>query len=150
MSDNNCFRKFDKEYKSYINVKVSTISKKAAKNCQAFITKIEKIEQDGNILSPMSFDPIACICRGKSTDPIDIDFNAPCHFDLFYTYEMYDTKLNLCGQFPKEIANFFDEKGIYIFTGYVKSENITKEYEVGIEWNGEWDGITEYKPKSKV
>ena len=158
LNDNHCLRKFDKEYKTYINVKVSTKSKKTARNCQAFIAEIKKIEANGNSVFPKPFDPIACIWLGTNSNPIDIDYNAPRHFDLFYTCEtkqIYDkmyndskgkTKLTICGNVPDEIKSFFDEKGIYIFKGYVKSEDIIEKYEIGIKWDGNWDGITEYKP----
>jgi hypothetical protein len=125
----------------YVRVEVKNTGRISAKNCRAFLNKIERLQDDGNVL--LHEDPLPLFWSFLEAGPMEIPAKMTYHFDLFHTESRKDQLIPCTKPFPVNWLKVLAQPGVYLFTAVVTADQVMpKLIRVKAEWNGEWGNFS--------
>jgi hypothetical protein len=127
---------------TYVLVQVESIRKNYIADCTGAITKLEKLDDKGNVIArlqgtrPLIWSPQE---RGLLTQTIAP--YVPQDMDVFRTIEGVNTLELMCIGHPPSWSSFFTEQGKYRITVAVTGDGRTTTVTVPVTWRGRWDNF---------
>jgi hypothetical protein len=130
------------EMSKYVRMSAYNKTRSIAKNCRAFLTRIEK-ETDQDTFKALHNDPLPLPWAYLGTAPVDIPAGIAFHFDVV---AVFDSKNLLVPQtYPKPLIweSHMKEPGCYKFHVVLTGDNIRPVGRaLSIKWGGSFDSIT--------
>ncbi len=131
----------------YVRVKAKDRTWRVAKNCRAYLVKIEKQDERGNFVPTGYVDPMQLIwsakgSREKGLLPIDLQKYAPQFFDVISVRENQSSFRPEVEVWLFRDGSLLMEKGTFRFTVSVSGDNVkpaTKR--ICLSWDGDIDKL---------
>ncbi len=124
----------------YVRIRVEATSKKSVRNCPAFLTRLEKENEDGNGISEIRLPHRIPLNGGQLYDahqntlsPIDFLMSRSSDNRIVVT---------AADQWPLALADVLAQPGTYRFTIAVVGDDLTDAITIAVTWHGKWNGLS--------
>jgi len=127
----------------YIRIRVTNTKPAIAKNCRAYLVKIEKADNSGEFKSTIYGDsiPLSWACRGtQAYDPLDLPRGVVQFVDVISTRSVSTDFKPEIKPIPFRYIDLFRQHGVFRFTVQVSGENVRPKFiKIVFRWAGAWD-----------
>ena len=127
----------------YVRIKVINDARPIAKECRAYLVRIEKKNTNGIFQSTIYCDsiPLAWACREENAyGSLDLP-NGVAQFIDVVSVRSISNKYRLeIKPLPRRYVGFLQDKGTFRFTVQVSGENVKPVFiRIRFTWDGKWD-----------
>ncbi len=127
----------------YIRIKVRNVKPAIAKNCSAYLVRVEKADDSGEFESTIYGDsiPLSWSCRGaQAYVPLNLPRGVVQFVDVVSTRSISTYFKPEIKPYPFSYDILFKQTGRFRFTVQVSGENVKPVFiKIIFVWSGEWD-----------